>query len=371
MEENIINLNVKMEEIKNENKYLKKQIKNDNDQNKNLKHYINDLELKMKNINENKYILEKKKNTDSGKIEKLTFLDKSLLGNIIPAEDSFIRKISSAKIYNNPKNYLSQKKKFSNLINSKKGQSILDIQNFHFKKKKNKKIQKKNLYKDFIYLCNKDHKVLKLLVFYNSKIGIFNENNRKKPIFHCSLEFLKEFNCSRENNDLFEMIFEKNNVKKSIIIELPNSEDFLEILKTSEFFKNENIKVKNFEIENNTNFYNSSVNLIDFSKKSGFLEIFTANNDKNWKYIYLTLVGNLLIKFTIPEVFFYNEYRKYRRRVTVYKLNDYNVITDINKISIGTENNVFALKIKNEEIDLVFKSENLNEKKRWIQNLNN
>ena len=166
------------------------------------------------------------------------------------------------------------------------------------------------------------------------------------------------------------MVFQKNKSRKSIIIELPNSKDFLEILKTSKFFKNENIKVKNFELENNFNFNNSSVNLIEFSKKSGFLENFTSKNDKKWKYIYLTLVGNLLIKFTIPEVFFYNEFRKFRRRVTVYKLIDYNVITDGSKININ-ENKVFALKIKNEEIDLIFKSENINEKNRWIKNLNN
>ena len=136
LEEKIQNLNEKINQIEKENKQLKLTIINDEEKNRNLKHYINDLELKIKNLDENKICLKKKINRDSAKMEKLTFLDKSLHGNLI-TEFSYIKEEKEIST----KNYFSQKKKFSHIINPRQAQSILDIQNqtFNFKKKKKKK----------------------------------------------------------------------------------------------------------------------------------------------------------------------------------------------------------------------------------------
>lgn len=62
-------------------------------------------------------------------------------------------------------------------------------------------------YKDWVYLCNNDHKVLKILLIYHDKFAIFNPNNKKKPLWYSHIKNLTNVNCSWRNKLLYEFVF--------------------------------------------------------------------------------------------------------------------------------------------------------------------
>lgn len=68
---------------------------------------------------------------------------------------------------------------------------------------------KSDLYKDWVYLCNEDHKVLKILMIYHDKIALFNFNNKSKPLWYSRISHLKQLQVSRRNPALFQFVFQK------------------------------------------------------------------------------------------------------------------------------------------------------------------
>lgn len=56
--------------------------------------------------------------------------------------------------------------------------------------------------------------------------------------------------------------------------------------------------------------------------------------------------------------------------MNIYKMEDYNVISENDKIPI-IKSNSFILKINSENINMILASENKNEVNRWIKFLNN
>lgn len=143
----------------------------------------------------------------------------------------------------------------------------------------------------------------------------------------------------------------------------------IRVLKKQEGFNIE-IKLGFFKLEDDINFMNSQMNIITKNTHSGFLELYKRQEMQDeWQNVFLILTEHLLLIFFAPQIYYYERYKYNRRKVQLYKMESYNLISDRNKIPLA-KTNVFALKMKSENTNLILASENSEEVRRWIEFFN-
>jgi len=85
------------------------------------------------------------------------------------------------------------------------------------------------------------------------------------PIWHGYIRDLKELNCSRESEYIYEFKFEQKDKKTGkfkkieFILEIVNYSEFFDKLRTCKDYSDSIIKIKNFDLEKDYHFSNSSL----------------------------------------------------------------------------------------------------------------
>ena len=226
-------------------------------------------------------------------------------------------------------------------------------------------------FQDYFYLCHQDHKILKVIVYKNNVIYILNQNSRNKPLFEIPILNIKQIIKSTGNPFLCQISFldKLSEEKKDIVMEIPNAAEFFKVISNSFYFDKEILRKRPLNMESNTIFKNASLNLFPGCKKAMFLETWVNSMMYDWKVSFFIYVDDILLKFKTPSVFYYSDYNKIRHTISIYLLDSYNVIKDEQKIGLK-RTNTFALKIKNENKDIIFSAMQAEEKNSWIQVLN-
>ena len=221
-----------------------------------------------------------------------------------------------------------------------------------------------------VYICEEKAKTMRLLYINNDNVLISNYKT-KEPIYAFSINKIAAINCSKSDSFLLGLtFFESTNDKvTTVILEAPNSRQIKRTIDSSYLFRSPTNFQAQLEIEKNEGFRNSALNYLPHIKKAGFLERYVNTISRLWQLSFCVKIEGALLIFDIPTKFDYASYAKYKRRPRVYYLENYNVITD--QLSIGiTQPNSFALKIKNENVDLIFSSLEAPELDKWVSAFN-
>ena len=228
----------------------------------------------------------------------------------------------------------------------------------------------RSTFQDYCYLCKQDHKMLKVLVLKENNIYVLNQNSTNKPLYEIEILNIKQIIKSTGNPFVFQINFidKKSEEKREIIIELPNAEEFFFILSNDTFFDRNVVKRRPLNIETNSDFKNSALNIFPSCKKALIMNSWINSVFVDWRLDYIIFIDDILVSFKIPSVFHYKDYKKFRKQASFYLLESYNVIGDETKIGLKKPN-TFALKIKNENRDMIFSAMQKEEKEDWIRTL--
>lgn len=225
-------------------------------------------------------------------------------------------------------------------------------------------------FKTIVYLCQPTLKQINIL-YIDNNILFFTLNNSRKINYNIPIKNVTAIRCSISDSFLieFDFIDDAIHASSTLILEAPNSKIIREVMKSSSHFRAAVKTIKNLEIEKNVDFRNAALNCFTTYSKSGFLERFINSIFINWEFVCcLQLKGSFVI-YKLPSKFVYSKYFRYKRYPEIYYLDNYNIITD--QMNIGlTRNNLFALKIKNEEIDLIFACLQFSELESWVSAFN-
>jgi len=221
-------------------------------------------------------------------------------------------------------------------------------------------------YKGFGYICYDNHKDLRLIAYQNNVIYILDHKNMKF-VYEIPILGIKTLEWSISNDFLYQISFFNEPTQKveTAILELPNGSSFYKAIQSSSYFDHSIVKNKALAIESNIEFRNASLNLFCSSKRSCILETWINSLSKDWSVDYYVIVDNVLLKFNIPLKFKYNQYSKIIRKPYMYFLENYNLIKNEEKIGLKRPN-TFALKIHNENQDIVLASLMEEEKETWV-----
>lgn len=219
------------------------------------------------------------------------------------------------------------------------------------------------------YLCENDHKTLKIIVYQQNTVYVITQKGMKIE-YEFPTNNIKELVASSTNNFLYKIDFQTEGGSKiqSIVLEIPNGLWFLKVIQNSLYFDADVFRTRRLNIENNISFRNASLNLFHSAKRSCILETWVNSFSANWDINYYVLVDTVLMKFSVPLVFQYSDYHKVIRRPYMYLLENYNFIGDEKKIGLARPN-TFALKIQNESKDVVVTCLILEEKEAWAKML--
>ena len=225
-------------------------------------------------------------------------------------------------------------------------------------------------YSEIVYQCFSNHKVIKLLLCKNDVLYVTDRDSTKKPLIEVHFSKIKDLKISRDNANVMEIVFSNERSKNELIVlENSSSIEFIRFLDRSQAFDSTVKRRGTLEIESVPNFKNAALNLFKSSaKKSGFLDRWINNFFYEWRLFFVIQIGNVLLRLDVPEHFKYQDFNEFRTSGKIYRLEDYNIIVSKQKIGLNKET-TFAIKVKNEGIDLVFSAPSAHEKALWIESL--
>ena len=114
-------------------------------------------------------------------------------------------------------------------------------------------------------------------------------------------------------------------------------------------------------------FKSAICNIYKAVKKAGFLEQTQPENSwGNWNMVFVIRLENVVTIFQVPEKFWYDKFDLYRKNPQLIRLENYNVFNNGSKIGYKKEN-LFYVKIRNENRDLIFSSASAMQKNQWGQ----
>lgn len=225
-------------------------------------------------------------------------------------------------------------------------------------------------FKCYVYVCGFKNKIINVLYIEKDVIilSLYNSTESRHII---PIDKITTIKCSKSDPFLFEIDYIENKAfsNKTLVFEAPNSRQIKRVVELSHLFKAGIKMVSQLDIEKVSNFKNASLNCIPHSNKIGFLEQFVNTMRKDWQLSLCAKVKNSVIVYKAPRKFVYKDYVKFKRNPDVYYLDNFNVITDNTSIGLA-RSTLFVLKIRNENVDLIFSSLHLNDLERWISAFN-
>lgn len=238
------------------------------------------------------------------------------------------------------------------------------------KKKDSEEIRKRNVYAEFVYICFESYKISRIVLVENKRMLIFKNRQTKKPEREINLASVIRVVTSKSFPQIFEIVFQNNEKEEeSLVFENYSADLFFEFISTNHGFDLSCKKNGDVRLASQTQFKNALCNIYKNPQKAGFLEQMDAGNSwGTWKPVFVVRLENIICIFQISEKYFYDKFDVYRKNAQLIRMEHYNVFN--NGRSTGyIKENLFYVKIRNENRDLIFSSASKEEKKAWIQAL--
>ncbi len=224
-------------------------------------------------------------------------------------------------------------------------------------------------FKDFIYICKKDRKKLHFIRFIENFIKISSPyNNTLKYKF--LLTQIEAVNVSKRNRHLIKICYKDNkNPEKTynFILECSHVYEFVSALKLNANFPTKVLSyVEYLDIENNQFFNLSSINIFLEYSYCGFVKLWVDNIFWDWKIYFFVIIGGALLRFSLPSTFMYSKCKDIFKNIVIYRLENFTVMKSKRHFKVP---NLFALKLINENIDLIIATPSSRHLKGWLETL--
>ena len=242
-----------------------------------------------------------------------------------------------------------------------------NINNIISAKKVVKKKRFVSYFRNYVYICEKKYKKLYFLDFSKNEINFYTTYNRKLFI-NFSIENLEAINISKNNSFLIELVYKnpkKSNSKSiSLVLESPDIDHFYEALMLNKNLQKKCVSnLEYLDIENETEFNISSLNVFPNSAYKGFIRLYVNNIFYNWKITYFILIDSILLRIKFPITFYYNQTKDIFKDVYIFKLENFTVMKSK---EMQKSPNIFAIKLIDEKIDLIIATPNSLTLKEWL-----
>jgi hypothetical protein len=303
----------------------------------------------------------------------------SRISNESNLRDIAVTRITNLEVPNIPPATLGNHLQMDNNKERIRVTNLDDFQNImNLKVNENPKSQKKDnevlseaTYKEYVYHCLNTSKIIRVISLINNKVCLYDKSTLKQSILEINLDYITDIVISRDNPCIIEISYKKSiEVTESLVIENPSADEFINRLLKLQSLRKWQKRIDKTSLDSKRNFKNAYVNFFRDANKTGFVEHWLNSMFTTWSFAYLIQVNNVLIKRVVPEIFYYNDYKNIRKDLRIYRLDDYNLISNKQKIGLNKEF-TFAIKIKNERQDLIFCAQSLSDKCKWIESLTN
>lgn len=241
---------------------------------------------------------------------------------------------------------------------------------FILKKKESFENPKSKIYADYVYVCFDKYKLSRLLVVENKKLFLFKNRTNRKPELEILMNNITGIHVSKQYSQIFELIYknEKKNEEK-LIFENYSSASLFDFINDNQDFDVSRKKLVDIAICLNDSFKNAICNVYKTVKKANFLEQLDVTTSwGNWNLVFVIRVENVIAVFPVQEKYVYEKYEVYRKSAHLIRMDNYNVFNNGRNTGYKKEN-LFYVKIRNENRDLIFSTASAEEKRTWIQNL--
>lgn len=238
------------------------------------------------------------------------------------------------------------------------------------KKKESFEYPTQRLYAEFVYICYDKYKMSRLLVAENKKLFIFKNRTTRKPELEIALESVTSIIVSKELTQVYEITYKNAKaVEEKLVLENYTSTSFFEFISDNQNFDVSRKKFGDVVLASKDYFKNAICNIYRSVKKAGFLEQLDVGNSwGNWNLAFLIRLDNVVTIFPAPEKFFYDKFEGYRKNAQLIRMDNYNVFNNGKNTGYKKEN-LFYVKIRNENRDLILSSASVDEKRSWIHGL--
>lgn len=220
---------------------------------------------------------------------------------------------------------------------------------------------------DSVYMCDTHKKRLIMLVVTAEKIvGVSPWQKSPKTYFEIKADRVTAVINSRNIANLYmiEYINEKGQ-EDFIVIEVFSLVRFISHLTLKGLLNK--FSTENLEIEKMANFKNALLPIFKNQRHSGVVEMWINTFMTDWALVYLISIDDYLIKMHLEKSYAYADYKIGMKNVQIFRLDSWNLFSEKEKIGLRKPNS-FALKIHNENIDLIFNCFSHDEKLSWVNN---
>lgn len=224
-------------------------------------------------------------------------------------------------------------------------------------------------FKDLVYICEKSIKYLKILQLEDNRLNFISKKSFEVYL-SIDLKNIKRIIISEKDDFLLKITYNEFNTNhkceiRNLIVEISSRRMFLNIFKKKKL-EYLILPKRSLEIESDDLFKNCSFNLFPKCMKQGFLELYVDDMFNDWRTYFVCLVDKCLMLFDINRKQKYSNYKDIMKKINIYRIISYNVIDRPNKIGLNRRY-MFAIKILNENSQLIFSTYNKGQRKQWLK----
>jgi hypothetical protein len=226
-------------------------------------------------------------------------------------------------------------------------------------------------FKDLVFICEQSTKYLKILQLEEDRLNFISKKSFE-TFLSIKLADIKRIIISEKDSFLLKLSYndfsaEGKTQVRHLLIEMSSRKMFLNV------FRKKGLQYlvlpkKSLEIESDDLFKNCSFNLFPKCLKQGFLELYVDDFFHDWRTYFVCLVDKCLILFDVNRKQTYSNYKQITKKIQIYRMISYNVIDRPSKIGLNRRY-MFAIKILNENSQLVFSAYNKGQRKQWLKYL--
>ena len=218
-----------------------------------------------------------------------------------------------------------------------------------------------------VFLCLPKQKKLMLLVLRGRVFYLMESRKIGSVSAEIGAARVSKITRSPRLPQIFSLSYSADSGREATVtLELFSPKNFLRAL-TSLGLEGK-LVVAPLAIEGLSNFANSALPCFSVATRCGLAEFWVNTLMSDWTLVFLLLIEERLLIFHLPENYNYSDYQNVNSRIGIHLLESFNLFTEPANIGLRKQN-VFALKLINENKDLIFNCFSAESKAEWAEAL--
>lgn len=216
-----------------------------------------------------------------------------------------------------------------------------------------------------VFICDMKAKKFAILALKMRKLYILDPVVNTKIMIQINMDKIVRISNSLKQKNFFSIhhLTDSGNVEV-IYLEVFSVDRF--ILEMGNNGLSSKIENEPVELEKVANFLNAAMPIFQSTIKSGVVEMWVNTIMTDWALVFISLIDEFLLVIPISKVISYSDYKAVFSRISSHRLDSWNLFTEPEKIGLR-KSNMFALKVNNENLDLIFSCSSAEDKQSWVE----